>query len=144
MLAASKKDQRIIRVPREHGSDANSHLPFVDIPEGANDMNDFIVKEPLILFEIGKAMSEGRHFKDAVEGWWKTDPDRAANFHLVLGKRSGKIVGAFRPKPGSWEQRPDGRWGFESDYAMDVWTEYVRKDVPIEYRSRAPFQYLSP
>ena len=107
-------------------------------------MNVFTVKEPLILFEIGKAMSDGRNLKTAVEGWWKIDPGRVTDIQLVLGKRAGKIACAFRPKPGSWHQRSDGRWGFDSDYAMDVWAEYVRKDVPIEFRTRSPFQYLSP
>ena len=107
-------------------------------------MNDFKVREPLILFEIGKAMSEGRHLKAAVEGFWKMDPDRASDYRLVLGKRSGKIACAFRPKPGSWQQRPDGRWFFDSDYAVDVWRDYVGKDVPIEYRTRSPVQYLEP
>lgn len=105
-------------------------------------MADFIVKEPLILFEIGKALSEGRDFKNAVEGWWNIDPERAANYRLVLGKQSSKIKCAFRPVPDSWKSRADGRWGFDSNYATDVWTDYVGKDVPTEYRTRSPFQYL--
>lgn len=107
-------------------------------------MNEFKIDEPLILFEVGKAMSEGRDLKNAVEGWWTVAPQQASRFQLVLAKRSGEIVGAFRPIPGSWQQRADGRWGFDSDYAMDVWREYVGKEVPIEYRNRSPFQYLEP
>ena len=89
-------------------------------------------------------MSEGRRLKDAVEGFWKIDPDRVRDYRLVLGKRSGKIAGAFRPKPDSWQRRPDGRWFFDGDYAMDVWRDYVGKEVPVEYRIRSPVQYLEP
>ena len=107
-------------------------------------LNEFQINERLILFEVGKAMSEGRGLKNAVEGWWAVDPQQASRFKLVLAKRSGKIVGAFRPIPGSWRQRADGRWGFDSDYATDVWRDYVGKEVAIEYRNRRAFQYLEP
>ncbi len=107
-------------------------------------MADFKAKEPLILFEIGKALSEGRDIKSAVEGWWKIDPDRAAKYGLVLGKQSGKIKCAFRPVPDSWKLCDDGRWEFESNYASDVWIDYVGKDVPSEYRTRSEFQYVDP
>ena len=107
-------------------------------------MNEFSVQEPLILFEVGRAMSEGRGIKDAVEGWWTVDVQHATTYKLVLGKRSGTIVGAFRPRQGSWSQRADGRWGFDSDYAKDVWFDYVGKEVPAEYRVQSPFQYLHP
>ena len=107
-------------------------------------MPEFTIKEPLILFEVGRAMSEGRDFKNSVEGWWKIDPEKASEYRLVLGKKANKIVCAFRPILSSWRQREDGRWGFDSNYAKDVWIQYVGKEVPIEYRTRAPFQYIDP
>ena len=107
-------------------------------------MNRFEVNEPLILFRVGKALAEGRSEQDAVRGWWKIDATKASQYHLVLGKSSNRIVGAFRPIPGSWHRRIDGRWGFECVPAEDVWDDYVGKVVPDGYRNRAPFQYLAP
>jgi len=100
--------------------------------------------EPLILFHVGTALAEGRDIKDAVQGWWKINHVRASTYDLVLAKSSNRIVGAFRPSPGSWHQRDDGRWGFASVYAYDVWDDYVGKTVPKRYRNQAPFQYLEP
>ena len=107
-------------------------------------MNEFIAQERLILFEVGTALAEGRGIKNAVEGWWKIDPNKATTYELVLGKKSGEIVCAFRPRQGTWRQRSDGKWGFDSDYARDVWFEYVGKKVPAEYRNRSEFQYVEP
>ena len=108
-------------------------------------MGDFVAKEPLILFEIGKALSEGRFLPEAVQGWWVLNQIRAETDRLVLGKASGKIVCAYRPFPGSWHQRDDGRWGFGSIRADDVWDEYVGKTVPDQYRGgQNPVRYVSP
>ena len=65
-------------------------------------MPDFEVKEPLIIFEIGNALSEGRVLPEAVQGWWKNiNPSNAEKRPLVLGKASGKTVCAYRQIPGS-------------------------------------------
>ena len=106
-------------------------------------MAEFVAKEPLILFEIGKALSEGRVLPEAVEGWWVLNPNRAENYRLVLGKASGEVVCAYRPLPGSWHQRDDGRWGFTSIRADDVWDDYVGKAVPDRYRGgQNPVRYI--
>ncbi len=108
-------------------------------------MEEFVVKEPLILFEIGKALSEGRVLPEAVQGWWKDiNPSNAEKRQLVLGKASGKIVCAYRQVPGSWRQRHDRRWGVDSVRADDVWEDYVGKTVPRRYINQRTFQYLEP
>lgn len=115
-------------------------------------MNDLKVNEPLILLEVGKAISERRDLQNAVECCWTfapqrqraSQPESAWNFELVLAKKEGKIVGAFRPIPGSWRQGNDFRWSFRSEFAVDVWDHYVGAIVPEQYRNRAPFQYLKP
>lgn len=107
-------------------------------------MEEFVAKEPLILFEIGGALSEGRVLPEAVQGWWKNIvPSNAEQRPLVLGKSSGKIVCAYRQIPGSWHQRNDGRWGFDSVRADDVWEDYVGKAVPRRYRNPRTFQYVT-
>ena len=106
-------------------------------------MEEFVAKEPLILFEIRKALSEGRVLPEAIEGWWENiNPSNAEKRPLVLGKASGKIVCAYRQVPGSWHPRHDGRWGFDSVPADDVWDDYVGKTVPRRYRIRREFQYI--
>ena len=105
-------------------------------------MSGFAAKEPLILFEIGKALSEGRDCQDAVQSAWKIDLKRAREYRLVLGKAAGRIVCAYRPVEGSWHRRHDGRWCFASVRADDVWNDYVGQTVPDKYLVRAPFQYL--
>ncbi len=106
-------------------------------------MQTLAVKEPLILFHVDKAIEEGRDKQNAVEGWWRVNPQRASRYNLVLAKESNVIIGAYRPIPDSWCQRGDSRWGFKSERADDVWDEYVGKSVPEEYRgSQNPVRYL--
>ena len=105
-------------------------------------METLTAKEPLILFHVDRAIAEGRDNKNAVEGWWRIDPERAKRYHLVLAKKSNVIIGAYRPKPESWCQREDGRWGFKSECAIDVWEDYVGKVVPEQYRRQNPVRYL--
>ena len=106
-------------------------------------MEEFVAKEPLILFEIGSALSQDRVLPEAIEGWWENiNPSNAEKRPLVLGKASGKIVGAYRQVPGSWRPRHDGRWGFDSVRADDVWDDYVGKTVPSRYLNQRTFQYL--
>ena len=106
-------------------------------------MQQFAVKEPLILFHVDTAIAEGRDTQNAVEGWWRIDPKRTSRYNLVLAKESNVIIGAYRPIPGSWRQRGDGRWGFKSERADGVWDEYVGKAVPEEYRGmQNPVRYL--
>lgn len=108
-------------------------------------MEILTVKEPLILFHVDRAIAEGRDEQNAVEGWWRISRARVDGYHLVLAKKSNVIIGAYRPIPGSWCQRKDGRWGFKSTPAVDVWDEYVGKAVPEEHRGlQSPFLYLSP
>lgn len=108
-------------------------------------MESFTVKEPLIIFHVDRAIAEGRDKKNAVECWWRINRDRAARYHLVLAKKSNVIIGAYRPIPGSWCPRDDGRWGFKSECAVDVWDEYVGKVVPEQYRGlQNPVRFLAP
>ena len=107
-------------------------------------MEEFVAKEPLILFEVGKALSEGRVLPEAIEGWWGVNPRHAEQRPLVLGKESGEVVCAYRQAPGSWHPRDDGLWGFDSVPADDVWDDYVGKKVPKRYRNRRGFQYIDP
>ncbi len=108
-----------------------------------NQLDEFEIKEPLIMFHVDKAIAEGRDKKNAVEGWWRVNPIKASRYDLVLAKNSNVIIGAYRPIPGSWCQREDGRWGFDSEPADDVWSEYVGKLVPDAYRGlQNPIRYL--
>ncbi len=107
--------------------------------------DEYVAKEPLIQLDIGVRVSEGWMTIDAIRDWWRLDVYKARTYHLVLGKVGRKIVGAYRPKPGSWTQREDGRWGFEPIIAADVWNDYVGKSVPDEYYgSRNPVRYIPP
>lgn len=101
-----------------------------------------VAHEPLILFHVDVAIAEGRDEKNAVEGWWRIDPERASRYHLVLAKKSNVVIGAYRPVAGSWCRRADGRWGFSSERAEDVWPEYVGKVVPEKWRGQNPVRYL--
>ena len=99
-------------------------------------MEEFVAKEPLILFEIGGALSEGRVLPEAVQGWWKNIvPSNAEQRPLVLGKSSGKIVCAFRQIPGSWHQRNDGRGGSiryeRTTFGTTMWVKPYRADTAI-------------
>lgn len=105
-------------------------------------MTDLTVNEPLIIFHVDKSIAEGRTTKNAVEGWWVVNHRRASAYGLVLAKQSKVIIGAYRPIPGSWSQRWDGRWGFESEIADDVWHDYVGKEVPAELRGQNPVRYV--
>lgn len=110
-----------------------------------NAMETFIVKEPLILFHVDGAIADGRDNKNAVEGRWRINPDRAKNYSLVLAKQANVIIGAYRPDPDSWRPCGDDRWCFDSVCAIDVWDEYVGKVVPEEYLGlQNPVRYLSP
>ena len=54
-------------------------------------MEEFVAKEPLILFEIRKALSEGRVLPEAIEGWWENiNPSNAEKRPLVTGESVGK------------------------------------------------------
>lgn len=106
--------------------------------------NEYVAKEPLIQFEIGKAMETGKPPIEAIRGSWVLDGNRASKYHLVLAKRGQKIVGAFRPVANSWK-RLDRRWDFTPVRADDVWEDYVGKQVPSEYiGGQNPVRYVPP
>ena len=107
-------------------------------------MAEFVAKEPLILFDIHRSLCcDGLELPEAIEGWWKIDPKRADTYRLALGRIDGEVICAYRPIQGSWCQRSDGRWGFRSIPADDVWEYYVGKTAPDEYRpGRNPVRYL--
>ena len=106
---------------------------------------EYVPKEPLIQLDIGDHVSYGSTPIEAIRGWWVLNGPKASAYHLVLGKSGREIVGAYRPKSGSWEQRQDRRWGFEPIAADDVWDDYVGKSVPDEYYgSQNPVRYVAP
>ena len=106
---------------------------------------EYVPKEPLIQFDIGDRVSSGWTPIQAIRGWWVLNGSKASAYHLVLGKSGREIVGAYRPRAGSWEQREDRRWGFEPIPAEDVWDDYVGKRVPDEYyRGQNPVRYVPP
>ena len=106
--------------------------------------DEYVAKEPLIQFEIGKAMETGKPPIEAIHGWWSLSGSRASRYHLVLGKSGREIVGAFRPVSNSWRE-VEGKWGFTPVRAEDVWDEYVGKAVPDEYiGGQNPVRYVPP
>ena len=116
----------------------------------------FKAREPLILISIGQSyVEERRDIYEAVRYAWRIDVNKAEQFHLVLARRRGLVVGAFRPTkwlkatkanfPGMNNDVP-GRWGFEGGPAEPA-TEalYLRKRVPDKYRSKRdqnPIRYI--
>ena len=109
-------------------------------------LNDYVPKEPLIQFDVYKAMAAGDPAESAVKGMWSLNGARASKYHLVLAKRGRRIVGAFRPVSGSWFKDKEGvRWGFRPVAAIDVWDDYVGKRVPDEYYGgQNPVRYVPP
>ena len=106
--------------------------------------NDYVPKEPLIQFEIGKALETGKPPIEAIRGWWSLNGSRASRYHLVLGKSGREIVGAFRPLSNSWWEAA-GKWGFTPVRAEDVWDDYVGKTVPDRLiGGQNPVRYVPP
>ena len=107
--------------------------------------NDYVPTEPLIQLDIGDRVSSGCKPIDAIRGWWVLNGSKASAYDLVLGKSGREIVGAYRPKTGSWTRRKDRRWGVDPIPAEDVWDDYVGKAVPDEYYgSQNPVRYVAP
>ena len=124
---------------------------------------EFVVEEPLILISINKTYGKYDTY-DAVRGVWKINPERAGQYGLVLAQVGGVVVGAYRPVgdwiPGTQKDFPGmldedcvdpvtgkpTRWGFKGESAeAGVWSQYVRKRVPEQYRgSQNPFRYCHP
>ena len=107
-------------------------------------VHEYVAKEPLIQFDVGRAVADGMSPPDAVRGWWSLNGSRASKYHLVLGKSGREIVGAYRPVSDSW-RKVEGRWGFTAVRAEDVWDDYVGKSVPDEhYGGQNPVRYVPP
>jgi hypothetical protein len=114
-----------------------------------------MVKEPLILIFVGKALDDGLDIYDAVRGIWKMSQNKAEKHRLVLAYDGVLVLGAYRPDcwlPGTRdnfdfltkEQEDPKRIGFKGRRA-DVWDQYVGKRVPPRPKGAAnPFRYLSP
>ena len=66
-------------------------------------MTQFTVREPLILLYISKTVDDWG-IKDSVESVWKMNPVRAQRYGLMLARDGNKVIGAFRPVPGTWKE----------------------------------------
>lgn len=119
----------------------------------------FRAAEPLILISIARSFEdEHRDIYDAVRAAWVISPDRAAAYRLVLARRGGIVLGAFRPN-GPWlpatktnfpwlaEDR-EGRWGFSGEPAdAETARLYVGKSVPERHRKKGmanPIRFIEP
>ena len=108
-------------------------------------MTHFTVGEPLILLYISKTVDDWG-IKCSVESGWRMNPARAQRYRLMLARDGNKVVGAFRPVPGTWKEIDEpGRWYFRVEPADDVWDSYVGKLVPagvIGRSNRPVVRYL--
>ena len=123
---------------------------------------EFVVRESLLLIFIGRYLHVTGDPYDSVRCHWRVNVDRARG-RLVLAQADGKVVGAYRPSkwipatranfPGRVDEdfvnpltdKPT-RWGFVGEPAAnEVWSLYVGKRVPDQYRgSQNPVQYCEP
>ena len=103
----------------------------------------FVITEPLIVFYVGRSIANGRlDVYEAVRRAWRINVTKARKYDLVLARNSDRIIGAYRPT--EWFQYSDGRgrWAFVGKRAEpDVWSRYVGKRVPYEYRTQNPIRY---
>ena len=106
------------------------------------------------MISVGKTYEE-RGVYEAVRGVWNMRMERAKDYHLVLARVGGFVVGAYSVTrwlpwgPGLFPFDPDGpktRIGFEGVPAdQEVWGRYVGKRVPAGLLSKAAqraFRYL--
>lgn len=112
-----------------------------------------LVKEPLILIFVGKALDEGRDIYDSVRAVWRMSRTKAEKYKLVLAYDGVLVIGAYRPS--RWLEGTKAnfpfipkdpvkmRIGFEGNRA-DVWNDYVGRRVPPRAKGAAnPIRYLN-
>ena len=123
---------------------------------------EFHVKEPLMLIFVGRDLRHWGDHYESVRCAWKVNVERAQRYRLVLAHANGLVVGAYRPSkwlPATQENFPNRlgedfinpktsrptRWGFIGESAKpDVWSLYVGKRVPEQYRGKQnPVQYCN-
>ena len=114
-------------------------------------MEYFAINEPLVIFYVTKYDSHWGGPQPSIESGWKISRDRAERHPLFLARDDDRVVGAYRPIPGTWRRgggdwKPD-RWFFDVRLADDVWDDYVGKLVPpglIGPSNRPVIRYAAP
>ena len=116
----------------------------------------FEVREPLMLFSIGRSCGGTGDGYEEARFAWRIDPERARRHGLVLAHCRGTVVGAFRPDewleatsenfPG--RSTEPGRRGFDGRPAEpEIEDLYVGRSVPDRLRRRGaanPVRYCEP
>ncbi len=115
-----------------HSSGARGCMNAKQIEEMYN-AQEAEIEHSVLFILVNRTAVEGSSLKEATQGNWKLNPQRANKAEFILSIVDGIIRAAWFAKD-EW-QPADDRWHFEAVQApKQIQEQYVGKRIPAEYR----------